>query len=214
MAPKKPVRRSAQIPAIQRDTDKLFQIAVESSPSGIIVVDAAGLIVLVNGEIERIFGYSSLELVGQSIELLVPLDARAKHAGYVRGSVGHDPRRRMGLSRDFRGRRRDGTEVPLEIGLNPVDTDHGSFVLASIVDITEKRALERQYLQAQKMEAVGRLAGGVAHDFNNLLTVISSYSSLLLEENDLSVPVRDDVTEIGKAAESAAVLTRQLLAFS
>ncbi|MGH7653092.1 MAG: PAS domain S-box protein, partial [Gemmatimonadaceae bacterium] len=83
-----------------------------------------------------------------------------------------------------------------------------------VEDITELRSAEGQYLHAQKMESIGRLAGGVAHDFNNLLTVISSYVSLIIEDGKPSAPVRSDLDEIQKAADSAASLTRQLLAFS
>jgi PAS domain S-box-containing protein len=111
---------------------------------------------------------------------------------------------------------RDGREIPVSLaGLAHRPTaDSPPFLSAIVRDLTEHKKLEEQFRQAQKMEAVGRLAGGVAHDFNNLLTVITSYSELLLGDLESTDPRRADLEEIRKAAAGAAGLTRQLLAFS
>ena len=194
--------------------DDLFRVAFESSPSGMLVVDADGTVVLANAEAARIFGCSRPELIGASIDTFVPAAVRATHA--TSRSTAADPgfHRGLGAGRVFPGVRRDGTQLDLEIGLNAIETPDGRRILASFVDVTERQSFERQYRQAQKMETVGRLAGGIAHDFNNLLTVISSYISLVLTEHVLTATIRDDLEEVGKAAASAATLTRQLLAFS
>src|SRR5207245_7430152 len=112
--------------------------------------------------------------------------------------------------------KKDGTPVTVYLIAAPLHEADGRVtgILCLIEDVTAVRRLEQQFFQAQKMEAVGRLAGGVAHDFNNLLTVITSYSDLLLEDLGADDPKRDDVGQIRRAAEGAAALTRQLLAFS
>jgi signal transduction histidine kinase len=109
---------------------------------------------------------------------------------------------------------KDGRARNVLIALERIDIGGTECLLGLLHDVTEPRLLEQQLRQAQKMEAVGRLAGGVAHDFNNLLTVITSYSDLLLEELPSEDPKREDLEQIRKAAEGAAGLTRQLLAFS
>src|SRR5438046_7177283 len=113
-------------------------------------------------------------------------------------------------------RRRDGSVITVRLSGRPVRGPDGAIECFEFIveDVTEQRALEERLRQTQKMEAVGRLAGGIAHDFNNLLTVITSYSALLLEDLGSDDPKRDDVDQIRKAAEGAAALTRQLLAFS
>src|SRR5665811_1589051 len=115
---------------------------------------------------------------------------------------------------DLSGRRKDGAEFPVEVALSAVETEEGTFSIAFISDISVRKTLEEQLLRAQKMEAVGRLAGGVAHDFNNMLTVIAGYNRMILDELSTVDPLRGYAEEILKAADRAAALTNQLLAFS
>jgi PAS domain S-box-containing protein len=154
-------------PDLSGATELRLRAAVESSPSGLLMTDAKGLIVLVNREVERLLGYPREELLGKPVEMVVPERFRPGHTGFRGGFLAEPRMRAMGAGRDLFGRRKDGSEVPLEIGLTPVATDEGMFVLASIVDITarkaaeeERRRLEDELRQSQKLEAVGTLAGG------------------------------------------------------
>jgi len=110
--------------------------------------------------------------------------------------------------------RRDGATVWIDVFVSPSEWDGEPALLATLMDLTERRGLEQQYRQAQKMEAVGQLAGGVAHDFNNLLTAISGYTDMVREDLPPDDPRRADLDEVRRAADRAAALTRQLLAFS
>ena len=114
----------------------------------------------------------------------------------------------------WRHRKKDGTTTEVEIRSNPIDFGGRPAQLVLSQDVTERRQLEQQLRQSQKMEAIGQLAGGVAHDFNNLLTAILGYSDLLATEVGEKSPLLESIDEIRKAGERAASLTRQLLAFS
>src|SRR5437763_12317233 len=119
-------------------------------------------------------------------------------------------------SGEVRWKRKDGRQITVRLSGTAFKNEHGETLGFEMIaeDITERRTLEEQLRQSQKMEAVGRLAGGIAHDFNNLLTVIQGYSELMLDELDGADPLRNELDEIRKAADRAASLTRQLLAFS
>jgi PAS domain S-box-containing protein len=128
--------------------EQRFRVAVESSPNAIAMVDENGVIVLVNREFERLFGYSRSELLGRVIDDLVPERLRERHPEY-RSTFARDPRpRAMGAGRNLFGVRKDGSEVPVEIGLAPIRSEGGLLVLASVVDITERRRAEDRFRQA------------------------------------------------------------------
>src|SRR6185369_13931932 len=325
-----------------RGAEQRFHAAFESSPHGMVMVDAGGNIVMVNREVERLFGYTRDELVGRPVEVLVPERFRNAHPSH-RASFMDDPRARaMGAGRELFGLRKDGAEIPIEIGLNPVSTDLGNFVLSSIVDITlrkraeqelreseerfrtlvenvqdyaiymldaqgrvaswnagaeriegynaveilgspfdrffteedirdgaprlilanaasdgrhemegwrvrkdgtrffsnvlvtalrsatgklrgfvtftrditQRRELESQLMQAQKMEAVGTLAGGIAHDFNNILGAMVGYAELVKADMPIGSAAASDLSQLLHAAERGRSLVKRILAFS
>ena len=141
------IRDITQRKAVEARNRALLETAmiVESAPNAMLMIDADGKIRLVNKRVESLFGYDRQELIGQAIELLVPARLRAAHSSHV-GVFGTAPQARaMGAGRDLFGQRKDGTEVPVEIGLNPIETKGGRFTLASIIDITERKRAEERF---------------------------------------------------------------------
>ena len=134
----------------RKQAEERFRLVVEAAPSGMVMVDRDGKIILVNSRTEKLFGYDRKELVGQSIEMLVPESLRKKHEDvrteyFVRALV-----RPMGIGEDLYGRRRDGTQFPVEIGLNPIEAEQESWVLSSIVDITERKRAEAKLRESEE----------------------------------------------------------------
>jgi PAS domain S-box-containing protein len=137
--------------ARQQATER-FRLIVESSPNAIVMANEEGSIVLVNSQTERLFGYTRDELVGQSVEILVPEAVRDWHPAYRAGFFADPKARPMGAGRDLHGLHKDGREIPLEIGISPLTTDEGIFVLASIIDITQRQQAEETIArQAQEI---------------------------------------------------------------
>jgi PAS domain S-box-containing protein len=208
-----------------------FAGLLEGAPDAMICVDRCGRIALVNAQTERLFGYQRDELADQPVEILVPELAH---------NVADPKSRTMELS----ARHRDGSTFPTETSLSAIETDDGLLVIAAVRDVTERLELQAEHLELRaehlklraelraererlkskaerdKLESLGQLAGGVAHDFNNLLAVISNYAAFVSDEaakDGVQVDwqsVREDARQIQLAADRAAELTHQLLAFA
>jgi PAS domain S-box-containing protein len=186
----------------------------EHAPDAILIVDAAGCLVRVNEQVCTLFGYSSEQLSGQKVEVLLPERFRERHVQHREHFMASPQARRMGMGLELFGLRRDGSEFPVHVSLGKLPGDQGMLLFAVVHDITEYKKLEARFRMAQKMEAIGRLAGGVAHDFNNLLTIITGYTEMLLHRMNLEEAAAGTLRQVLNAADRAAALTHQLLAFS
>jgi PAS domain S-box-containing protein len=154
--------------------EERFRTVVEAAPSAMVMVNDQGRIALVNTQTEKLFGYTRTELLGQPVEKLVPERHITTHPDHRAGFLRQPHAREMGAGRDLFGRRKDGSEVPVEIGLNPIQTDEGTFVLANIIDITERkkandafreseeRARSGEKIWEQTFDAIGE--GIIVHD--------------------------------------------------
>ncbi len=191
-----------------------MEAILDSASQCILAVGPDGRIRAANQRTLQVLGYAPDELRGELIEVLVPEENRNSHE-QQRNEYFASPRvRPIGEGVELRAVRKDGTTIPVEISLSYVGAGDDMLAIAFVSDISQRKTLEAQLFQAQKLEAVGRLAGGVAHDFNNLLTVIIGNDRFLLNRLPAADPGRTYAEEIMKAADRCAALTRQLLAFS
>jgi PAS domain S-box-containing protein len=201
-----------------REREERIRLLLDSTAEAIYGLDTQGNCTFCNRACVRLLGYADArDLLGKKLHGLIH-HKRADGTLYAEGQCRIDQafRRGEGTHADDEVLwRADGSSCPTEYWSHPVR--RGAELVGAVVtflDISERRRLEEQFRQSQKMDAVGRLAGGVAHDFNNLLTIISGYAELLLGRFPRGDPTRDLVKEIAAAGERAAALTRQLLAFS
>ncbi|MBZ5555412.1 MAG: PAS domain S-box protein [Acidobacteriia bacterium] len=188
-----------------------FQSLFENAPVGIVMLDDQDRIVRTNGAFEKLFDWSLEEIQGKFInDVVVPPDLRVEANEISRKNL-----EGVSVEMETLRRRRDGTRVPVHLfGVPLISKQKQIGIYAIYADLTESKQLTDQLRQAQKMEAIGRLAGGVAHDFNNLLTSIIGYSQLVLGRLGDDHPLGRNLEEVIKAGERAARLTSQLLAFS
>ncbi len=194
------------------ESNEILRAVVDDSPLAIVISSPELVISRWNKAAETQFGWTAAEAVGQSLFTIIPDERREESSDFRRRLENGEAITSVATQR----RRSDGTIRDVQISKCALHSSDGTLTgfVSIISDETARKQLESQFRQAQKMEAVGQLAGGVAHDFNNLLTVIVSYSQMLLADISEQSPSRADVQEIKRAAERAALLTKQLLAFS
>jgi PAS domain S-box-containing protein len=159
-------------------SEEIFRMAIEACPVGVVMTDRAGTIMLANAELERLFGYTRDEMAGRPVEILLPMNQRAPHARH-RVQFDAQPRIRMGAGRKLSGRRKDGTEFPVEVGLNPMQTDDGFATIATVVDLSERNRTERL-----KDEFVSN----VSHELRTPLTSIAGALGLLVGNAGNTLP--------------------------
>ncbi len=197
----------------RKHAEEQFRLVVESSPNGLLMVDEQGAIRMVNRQIDQLFGYERAELIGQSVEILVPQHMRSHHAGDRTEFIAHSESRAMGKGRDLYGVRKDGQEFPLEIGLNPIRTSDGLRVLASVVDITERKHIQKQLWQAERLAELGTLASGMAHEIGTPMNVILGRAEYLLQRT-ADEGMKKGLTTIVTQIERITKVMNQLLAFA
>ncbi len=170
--------------AERKRAEEKFRLVLDAAPNAMIMVDSAGVISFANAPAATVFGYSLSELIGRAIETLIPERFRDRHVGDRKGFLSEPSSRAMGAGRDLFGRRKDGSEFPVEVGLSPIHTTEGLFILASVIDITARKRAELEH-QRQNMElarvgrvaVMGELAASLAHEVNNPIGAIVANAS-------------------------------------
>jgi PAS domain S-box-containing protein len=185
---------------------------LETVPESMIVIDEAGLNTSFSAASERLFGYTASEVRGRNVRMLMPSPNREAHDSYISNYLRTGERRIIGYGRVVTGMRKDGTTFPMELAIGEAIAEGRRIFTGFIRDLTSRHKIEEELRQAQKMEAVGQLTGGVAHDFNNLLTVISGNLEML-EARITDPKLRELLREAQDATDDGAKLTGQLLAF-
>jgi PAS domain S-box-containing protein len=195
-----------------QQTNHLLIAALESARDGIFITDLQGQVLHVNGALERMFGFDRAELIGHNAAIL-----KGEHQlELFSEEMWRALQARSSWQGELASRRKDGTTLDTSLTVSPIFDPRGQMThfVGIYRDLGERKQMERQLFQAQKMQSVGTLAGGVAHEFNNLLAGIQGYAALGLREPDLPPTIREFLGFIVQLSDRAANLTRQLLAFA
>lgn len=207
----------------RRQAEERFRLVIDRAPAAMLMVDGGGCITLANTQAERVFGYSRAELLGANIDMLLPDGSRLDHAGHRREFSENPGLRTIGAARELYGRRKDGSEVRVEIGLTPITIADDLYVLASVTDISERLRLEQEaalqrdeLAHLSRVSLLGEMSGSLAHELNQPLTAILSNAQAALRFLQRDTPdlgeVRDSLVHIVENDKRASEVIRRLRA--
>jgi PAS domain S-box-containing protein len=204
----------------RKKAEERFRLVVESAPNAMILVNHEGVINLINKQTEILFGYERSELIGKKLEVLLPERFSNQHSTHRNDFFKRPQTRSMGKGRDLFAKRKDGTEVQVEIGLNPIETAEGQLVLASIIDITERKIqemiLKKQVELETKNKELEQFAYVASHDPQEPLRTVSNYMQIF--EEDYLAHLDDDarkyIHSVNNATKRMSTLVKALLDFS
>ncbi|MEQ8276029.1 MAG: PAS domain S-box protein [Deltaproteobacteria bacterium] len=201
------------MPTNQHDAETLRTI-LDGVLDAIITIDSTGRVLSFNRTAEGMFGYTAEEVIGENVSVLMTDEHAGHHDGYLANYHATGIRKIIGIGREVTARRKDGTTFEVDLGVTEHVEGGERMYFGILRDITERRHLEAQLRQSQKLEAIGTLAAGVAHDFNNILMGIRGCLKFAAAKIEDASPAQVFLTEASSAAERGANLTRQLLDFS
>ena len=191
-----------------------FQALLDTAVDGIMLIDAQGTVLTCNAACERLFGYTSDEVIGRNVKMLMPPVYADRHDEYLANYRRTREPKIIGVGREVFGQHKEGHVFPIYLSVGEAKQENESIFVGIISDLSERRDTEERLRRAQRMEAIGQLTGGIAHDFNNLLAIVSGNLELLMELPTASAEVRDLAIEAMRASDRGAELVRRLLAFA
>ena len=196
------------------ESEKKFHSFINNVPDAILVINSQGTITEVSKQVEKLFGYTREELVGNNIKMLMPERFRTIHGNHESNYFRSPRTRPMGVGYELFALRKDGSEFPVDISLNPTQLDDGDVVFCAVRDITDRKKVEEELFKSRKLESIGVLASGIAHDFNDLLASIIGHVSSLMVESSPDDENYQSLVDIERASLQAREKIHKLLTFA
>lgn len=196
------------------ESEERFRSAFENVSIGNIVINSKGIIEVYNSTAESIFGYKAENVIGQNVKMLMPKHFQENHDAYLERYLKTREAHIIGVGREVVGRRKNGEEFPMHLGIGEMTVQGKTLFIASINDLSDAKKIDQQLQKKQQLEAVGQLTGGIAHDYNNLLAIMMGNLELALNEIDSGNPLKNNLEQCLSSVNKAAKLTQQLLSYS